>query len=33
MSQKLAVNGFKWVEEKSPFNDGFIESYNEEINQ
>ena len=33
MPQKLAVNGFKWVEEKSPFSDGFIESYNEEINQ
>ena len=26
MSQKLPVNGFKWVEETSQFNEDFIES-------
>ena len=29
MSQKLPVNGFKWVEELSRFNEVFIENYNE----
>ena len=29
MSQKLLVNGFKWVEKLSAFNDRFIKSYNE----
>ena len=30
MSQKLPVNGFKWVEETPQVNEDFIESYNEE---
>ena len=30
MSQKLPVNGFKWVEETSQFNEDFIKTYNEE---
>ena len=29
MSQKLPVNGFKWVENLSKFNDRFIKNYNE----
>ena len=29
MSQKLPVNGFKWVEKLSRFNDLFIKNYNE----
>ena len=29
MSQKLPVSGFKWVEDFSEFNEGFIKSYNE----
>ena len=29
MSQKLPVNGFKWVEDLSEFDEGFIKSYNE----
>ena len=29
MSQKLPVNGFKWVEKLSKFNERFIEHYNE----
>ena len=29
MSQKLPVNGFKWVEKLSKFNERIIESYNE----
>ena len=29
MSQKLPVNGFKWVGEFSKFNERFIKSYNE----
>ena len=29
MSQKLPVNGFKWVEKLSNFNERFIKSYNE----
>ena len=29
MSQKLPVNGFKWVGHLSKFNDRFIENYNE----
>ena len=28
MSQKLPVNGFKWVEKLSTFNERFIKSYN-----
>ena len=30
MSQTLPVNGFKWVEETSPFNEDFIKNYNED---
>ena len=29
MIQKLPVNGFKWVENSSKFNEKFIKSYNE----
>ena len=29
MSQKLPVNGFKWVEKLSRFNEIFIKNYNE----
>ena len=29
MSQKLPVNGFKWAEKLSKFNERFIKSYNE----
>ena len=29
MSQKLPVNGFKWVEKLSKFNERLIKSYNE----
>ena len=29
MSQKLPVNGFKWVEDTSKINDEFIKNYNE----
>ena len=29
MSQKLPVNGFKWVEKLSKFNERIIENYNE----
>ena len=29
MSKKLLVNGFKWVEKLSKFNERFIKSYNE----
>ena len=28
MSQKLPVNGFKWVDDLSEFNEDFIKSYN-----
>ena len=30
MSQKLSVNGLKWVKDLSKFNELFIKSYNEE---
>ena len=33
MSQKLQVNGFKWVENASQLNEDFIKSYNEERHQ
>ena len=33
MSQMLAVNNFKWVEETSQFSEIFIESYNDDINE
>ena len=29
MSQKLPVNGFKWVNDLSRFNEDFIKNYNE----
>ena len=29
MSQKLPVNGFKWVKELSKFNEDFIKNYDE----
>ena len=28
--QKLTVNNFKWIEDNSQFNEGFIKSYKEE---
>ena len=31
MLQKLPVNGFKWVEDLTEFDEGFIESYNEKV--
>ena len=30
MSQKLPVDGFKWVEETSQFNEDFIKSHNKD---
>ena len=33
MSQKLPVNGFKWVEESSKFNESFIKGYDENSDQ
>ena len=32
MSQKLPVNGFKWVETLLEFNEDFIKKYNEDSN-
>ena len=32
ISQKLPVNGFKWVEKLSRFNEIFIKNYNENSN-
>ena len=29
MSQKLSINGFKWVEDLSEFNENFIKNYDE----
>ena len=29
MSQKLPVNGFKWVEDLSQFNESFVKNYDE----
>ena len=31
MSQKLPVNGFKWVENASQFNEDFIRTYGRDI--
>ena len=31
--KKLPLNGFRWVQETSQFNEGFIESYNEESDE
>ena len=33
ISQKLPVNGFKWVEELSQFNEDFIKNYDEDSNK
>ena len=33
MSQKLPVNGFKWVEDLSDVNKDFIKSYKEKSNE
>ena len=33
MSQKLPVNGFKWEDDLSRFNEIFIKSYNENNNK
>ena len=33
MSQKLPVNGFRWVEKTSRFNEDFMKSYNEESDE
>ena len=33
MSQKLAVNGFKWVEKLSQFKEDFIKNYGENSNK
>ena len=33
MSQKLPVNGFKWAEELSEFDERFIKNYDEYINK
>ena len=33
MSQKLAVIGFKWVEDLSQFNEYFIKNYEESSNK
>ena len=33
MSQKLPVDGFKWVEKLSKFNEKFMKSYNENSDQ
>ena len=30
MSQKLPVNGFKWIEDTSEINEEFIKNYNED---
>ena len=33
ISQKLPINGLKWVEDLSKFNEDFIKSYNEKCNE
>ena len=33
MSQKLPVNGFKWVEDIPKFNEDFMTNYNEKGNE
>ena len=33
MSVKLPVNGFKWVESTSQFNENFLKVYNEKSNE
>ena len=33
MSQKLPVNGFKWIKKLSKFNESFIKDYDENSNK
>ena len=33
MSQKLPVNGFKWIEDTSEINEEFIKNYDENNNK
>ena len=33
VSQKLPVNNFEWVKDTSQFNEDFIKTYNEEIDE
>ena len=33
MSQKLPLNGFQWAESNSEFDEGFMKSCNEKINE
>ena len=33
MSQKMPINGFKWLKYLSEFNENFIKSYNEKSNE
>ena len=33
MSQKLPVNGFKWIKKVSRFDENFIKNYNEDSNK
>ena len=33
MSQKLPIDGFKWVEDLSKFNDSFTKNYDENSNK
>ena len=33
MSQKLPVNGFKWVKDLSEFDERFIKNYNEQSDE
>ena len=33
MSQKLPVNGFKWIKKLSKFNENLIKNYNENSNR
>ena len=33
MSQNIIVNNFEWIKDPSPFNEGFIKSYNEESDE
>ena len=33
MSQKLLVNGFKWIKKLSKFNESFIKDYDENSNK
>ena len=33
MSQKLPVNGFKWIRKLSKFDEDFIKNYNENSNK